>query len=381
MIEPKVFFNTLIGNGVEFFSGVPDSLLKAICFYIADNTTKENHVIAANEGNALSLGVGYHLSTSKVPLIYLQNSGIGNIINPLLSIADTDVYSIPLLLMIGWRGEPNVEDEPQHKKQGKVTIKLLETMEIPYTILSKNTDNEEVVSIIRNSILKAKKYSMPYALVVKKGTFSDYKLKNNYNKKFPLKREDAIKLIIDNFDSNDIIVSTTGVTSRELFEYRSYLGQEHKQDFLTVGGMGHASQIALGIAMQKPHITVFCLDGDGAALMHLGSLPINASSSCKNFIHIVFNNGAHDSVGGQPTVGYKIDFPKIAEASGYDIVLCATTKIEVKKSLALLKRNQGVNFLEIRVEKGFRSNLSRPSKSPLDNKESFMNFIKYSASE
>jgi phosphonopyruvate decarboxylase len=376
MLNPKLFFDTLSKENIDFFTGVPDSLLKNICAYITDNTVAENHIIAANEGNALALGIGYHLATSKIPLIYMQNSGIGNIINPLLSLADPDVYSIPLLLMIGWRGEPNVKDEPQHKKQGRVTLELLETMEVPYQVLSPDTDDEQVKQIIQKACSYARENNAPYALVVRKGSFTNYKLQTDIHQEFPLLREDAIKQIVDELDDKDIVVSTTGVASRELFEYREALEQGHEKDFLTVGGMGHANQIALGIALQKPDRQVFCFDGDGAMLMHMGSLAINASMQCNNFKHIIFNNGAHDSVGGQPTVGYQIDILAIAKAVGYSKVLQASTESEIKNNIKQLRDFNGMALLEIKVKKGFRKNLGRPTKSPLENKKALMRFMK-----
>ena len=369
MINTEYFFKNLLEENVEFFAGVPDSLLKNICSYITDNTSPKNHIIAANEGNALALGIGYHLASGKLPLIYMQNSGLGNVVNPLLSLADPDVYSVPMLLMIGWRGEPNVKDEPQHKKQGRVTLQMLEAMEVPYQVLSKDTSNEQAKEIIKRVSKEALKNNAPYAIVVKKGTFSEYKLQKDEVANLPLFREDAIKVIVDNLDDKDIVVSTTGVASRELFEYREELIQGHEKDFLTVGGMGHANQIALGIALQKPDRSVFCLDGDGAALMHMGSMAINGNVECDNFKHIVFNNGAHDSVGGQPTVGYTTGFQSIAKESGYDLVLQAETKTEVVECIEDLKGFTGKVFLEIKVKKGFRKDLGRPTTTPKENKQ------------
>ena len=376
MISPEFFFRALKEERINFFSGVPDSLLKNICAYITDNTIDKNHIIAANEGNALSLGIGYHLATNELPLVYMQNSGLGNIVNPLLSLADTDVYAIPMLLMIGWRGEPNVKDEPQHKKQGRITIELLESMGIKYQMLSSNTNNAEAEKIVQEAVSYAQKNNTPYALVVRKGSFETYKLKSDTKGDFPLLREQAIKLIVDRLSEKDIVVATTGVTSRELFEYREVLGQGHEKDFLTVGGMGHANQIALGIALQKPDRQVFCFDGDGAMLMHMGSLAINANTRCSNFKHIIFNNGAHDSVGGQPTVAYKIDVEAIANAVGYDKVLQANNEYEIKNSLKELQQFNGMVLLEIRVNKGFRSDLGRPTTTPLENKKALMDFVR-----
>lgn len=376
MIDTENFFNNLLEENVEFFAGVPDSLLKNICSYITENTSSKNHTIAANEGNALALGIGYHLASGKLPLIYMQNSGLGNIVNPLLSLADFDVYSVPMLLMIGWRGEPNAKDEPQHKKQGRVTLKMLEVMEVPYQVISIDTSDKQAKEIIKKASKEALENKVPYAIVVKKGAFSEYKIKKNETANLPLFREDAIKIIVDNLDDKDIVVSTTGVASRELFEYREELKQGHEKDFLTVGGMGHASQIALGIALQKPNRSVFCFDGDGAILMHMGSIAINGNIECDNFKHIVFNNGAHDSVGGQPTVGFTTNFQSIAKASGYDLVLRAETNDEMVNCIEKLKTFVGKVFLEIKVKKGFRKDLGRPTSTPKENKRDLMKFIK-----
>jgi phosphonopyruvate decarboxylase len=376
MISTQAFFQNLIKYDIRFFSGVPDSLLKNICSYITDNTSSKNHIIAANEGNALALGIGYHLASGKLPLIYMQNSGLGNVVNPLLSLADPDVYSVPMLLMIGWRGEPNVKDELQHKKQGRVTLKMLKAMEVPYQVLSIDTSDEQAKEIIKKASKEALKNNMPCAIVVKKGSFSEYKLKKDETANLPLFREDAIKIIVDNLDDKDIVVATTGVASRELFEYREELKQGHEKDFLTVGGMGHANQIALGIALQKPNRSVFCLDGDGAALMHMGSIAINGNIKCDNFKHIVFNNGAHDSVGGQPTVGYSVDFQGIAKASGYSLVMQAITSKEVETQMTKLQKYKGTALLEIVVKKGFRQNLGRPTATPVENKNLLIGFIK-----
>ncbi len=376
MISVQSFFKNLIKNDIGFFSGVPDSLLKDICAYITDNVDTKSHIIAANEGNAIALGIGYHLATRKIPLIYMQNSGLGNSINPLLSLADADVYSVPMLLMIGWRGQPGVKDEPQHKKQGRVTLEMLEAMEIPYQILSSDTTDVEVNNIIKEVVQRARENNSPHAIVVQKGSFESYQLQQDNYVDLPLFREDAIKIIVNNLNDKDIVVSTTGVASRELFEYREELRQGHDKDFLTVGGMGHASQIALGIALQKQSRDIYCLDGDGAALMHMGSMAINGSMQCDNFKHIVFNNGAHDSVGGQPTVGYAVNFQDIAKASGYGFVLQAKTNEEVDKCVKELKAFKGTALLEIVVKKGFRKDLGRPTTTPIENKQKLMKFIK-----
>jgi len=375
MIHPEFFFNVCKKEDVDFFSGVPDSLLKNICSYIADNTPSENHIIAANEGNALAIGVGYHLSTGKVPLIYMQNSGLGNVINPLLSLADQDVYSVPLLMMIGWRGEPGVKDEPQHKKQGRVTVALLEAMEIPYKVLTADSNIEEAEVTLKAMLSIAKKENKPCALLIKKGFFEDYKFQSDILYERPLYREQAIEIIVNNLNEPDIVVSTTGVASRELFEYREKLKSGHEKDFLTVGGMGHTSQIALGIALQKKNRQIYCLDGDGSLIMHMGTLAINANMNCRNFKHIVFNNSAHDSVGGQPTVGGRMDIPSIALNVGYQWAKMVSEESEIRLALNEMANIDGPALLEIQVKKGFRENLGRPTTTPIQNKEAFMGFV------
>ena len=372
MISCKKFFDLLIDNKIEFFVGVPDSLLKDFCAYVTNNS--KNHIITHNEGGAVALATGYHLATGKVGLVYMQNAGQGNAINPLVSLADPDVYSIPILLIIGWRGEPGKKDEPQHIKQGKVTLGLLDTLGISYEILPDSVEDLEKKLEYAVNYMRIK--SAPFAFVVREGTFEPYTLKNKIKTNYELSREDAIKLIVDRLELKDIVISTTGKTSRELFEYRKELGQEHEKDFLTVGSMGHTSKIALGIALSKPDRQVYCFDGDGAVIMHMGSLAIIGSRNPKNFKHIIFNNGAHDSVGGQPTVGFDIDFLGIAKSCGYKLVLRAETKNEIKGKIDILRLSDGPCLLEIRISKGARGNLGRPNITPKENKENFMKFLK-----
>ena len=373
MISPKYFIDKLSSLQIDFFTGVPDSLLKNICAYITDNSLVENNIIAANEGGAVGLAAGYHLATGRIPVVYMQNSGEGNIINPLMSLTDKEVYNIPLLLIIGWRGEPGIKDEPQHIKQGKVTLPLLETMGIKYEILSQS---EEECSIQLDRAVKyIEKTKEVYALIVQKGTFSDYKLQNKGETTFSLSREEAIQIVTSSIEEDAIIVSTTGMISRELFEYRESVKQNHEKDFLTVGSMGHASQIALGIALQQKKRKIYCFDGDGATLMHMGSMAIIASMMPKNYIHVIFNNGAHDSVGGQPTVGLQINLPQIAEACGYQKAMSVSNIDELKQQIKNIRMMSGPILLEIKVKKGARIDLGRPTTTPIQNKESLMSFL------
>ncbi|GAB1415655.1 phosphonopyruvate decarboxylase [Paludibacter sp.] len=375
MIHTSDFYRLLSENGFSFFSGVPDSLLKDICAYITDNTTSEKHIIAANEGAAVALASGYHLATGAYPVVYMQNSGLGNAVNPLLSLADAKVYSIPLLLLVGWRGEPGVKDEPQHIKQGEITSDLLEAMKIPHAVLSGDVNVAEAQ--MKECVNHLKTNNSPYALVIRKNTFEPYSLKSKDDGANDdlMSREDAISAILDLTSERDIIVSTTGMTSREVFEYRERNSQTHAADFLTVGSMGHASQIALTIANEKKERRVICLDGDGATIMHMGSLAIIGKSSPKNYIHIVLNNAAHDSVGGQPTVADNIDLPAIALACGYTNACSVTTNEEITAKFKEYT-NRGTTLIEIKVRKGARKDLGRPTTTPLENKAGFMNHLK-----
>jgi len=374
MIKASFFYNLLKEHGVEYFTGVPDSLLKSFCAYVSDYSPKSNHIIAANEGAAVGLALGYHLATEKLPMVYMQNSGLGNTVNPILSLADKDVYSIPMLLLVGWRGEPGEKDEPQHVKQGKVTVAMLEAMGIPYEII--DSDEDKVAAQIKKASKLALDSSIPVALVIKKGTFDSYTLKANDDVVTTYKREDAVKKIVDRLSSDDVVVSTTGMASRELFEYRKAKGQSHRADFLTVGGMGHASQIALGIAGQKKERNIICIDGDGAALMHLGSMAISGQSGLNNFKHIVINNGAHDSVGGQPTIANDICLDKIAKGCGYTYAKCCNSLEDFEQYFSDFMENKGPAFLEVKVAKGNRKDLGRPTTSPQENKFAFIGNLK-----
>lgn len=372
MIRPEYFIEKLKENGIDCFAGVPDSLLKNICAYITDHCDARHNIITANEGAAVGLAAGHYLATGKPACVYMQNSGEGNIINPLASLTDPEVYNIPVLLLIGWRGKPGSHDEPQHVKQGKVTTGLLNTMGINFDVLSKDEDKagkqiDKAVKALHNKEV--------YALIIEKNTFDDYKLQNVEKNDLTMSREEAIQTVAAELGEKDCIVSTTGMISRELFEYRTAMNQGHERDFLTVGSMGHASQIALGIAMAQPHRRIWCLDGDGAIIMHMGSMSIVASKKPKNYIHVVFNNGAHDSVGGQPTVGLDIDLPRIARAVGYKHTYSVSTKSDLTDVLKEIKIQDGLSLLEIKVRKGNRIDLGRPTTTPIQNKEALMKFL------
>ena len=372
-IKPADFYNKLTSHGVEFFTGVPDSLLKEFCLCIDDNIVGDKHIIAANEGNAVALAAGYYLAQKSIPLVYMQNSGLGNAINPLLSLCDSDVYSIPLLVLVGWRGEPGVKDEPQHTKQGKVQLELLKALDIPYKIISQN-DNQFAMQI-SNGVEIAKTENRPVVFLIKKGTFEKYTTEIEKSPIQCMKREEALEIILRNLDENAIVVSTTGKTSREIFEIREKNGQSHEQDFLTVGSMGHCSAIALGIALAKPLRQVVCIDGDGAMLMHLGSLTSIAILKPKNFRHILMNNEVHESVGGQKTAAKELDMTAIVNSLGSSKIFNAETPADLEQKFIDFVSCPGPSFLEVKIQSGSRENLGRPTIKPVDNKENFMKFL------
>ena len=361
MICAEKFVKELCSSGVGFFTGVPDSLLKNFCAYVTDHCGA-NHVIAANEGGAVGLASGHYLATGRMACVYMQNSGQGNAVNPLASLADPDVYSIPMLLLVGWRGMPGVHDEPQHVKQGKITLSLFETLGIPTSVLP--DDESAALEMTARAIAQAKRESRPVALVVRKGLFADYKLQNKLPNLADTPREDVIEQIVKEYGNEAVFVSTTGMISRELYETRLRLGQDHSCDFLTVGSMGHASMIALGIAQAKPDQLVICLDGDGASIMQMGNMAIVGQSGCENLLHIVLNNAAHDSVGGQPTVGGAIRLADVARACGY---------ADASSTPGRPCTGGGrPTFMEIPVAKGARPDLGRPRERPQENKALFM---------
>ena len=374
MIKCEEFYNLLLDNGIDFFCGVPDSTLKYPIAYITDHTEEKRNIITANEGNAISLAAGYYLATGKIGMVYMQNSGMGNAINPLTSLIDKKVYNIPLIMLIGWRGEPGKKDEPQHIKQGEITKSLLDVLGIPFSIIPESI--KEMNYIMEKALRYIKEQNAVYAFIARKGIFEPYHPIVEKESTINLSREEALKTVIDQLSSKDIIVSTTGKLSRELFEYREELKQKHNRDFLTVGSMGHCSQIALGIAMSKQKRNIYCFDGDSAVIMHMGSLAIIGSQKPENFKHIIFNNGAHDSVGGQESVGLQIDIPLIARACGYNLVFKADTNAEIIEGINNLKMTKGPSLLEIKIKKGARKDLGRPTISPKENKKVFMDFIR-----
>ena len=371
-MKVETFVNIL---GADFYTGVPDSQLKALCNYLMDRygIDPAHHIIAANEGNCAAVAAGYHLATGKVPVVYMQNSGEGNIINPAASLLNEKVYSIPVIFVIGWRGEPGIHDEPQHIYQGEVTVKLLDVMGIRSFVVGSQTTEEELLGIME-SFRKTLAEGKDVAFVIQKGALTDapsveYKNGNS------MTREEIIQHIVS-VSGEDPIVSTTGKASRELFETRVANGQSHKYDFLTVGSMGHSSSIALGIALNKPQQRIWCVDGDGALLMHMGSMAVIGNNKPANLIHIVINNGAHETVGGMPTVAADMDVVSAAKACGYPYAVSVSDPdsldLELKKA-----RNRGeLSLIEVKCSIGARSDLGRPTTTALENKQNFMEYLK-----
>ena len=354
--------------GSDFYTGVPDSQLKALCDYLMATygINEKHHIIAANEGNCTALAAGYYLSTGKIPVVYMQNSGEGNIINPVASLLNDKVYAIPMIFIIGWRGEPGIHDEPQHIYQGEITLKLLEDMGIEAFVIRKETTDKEVeqqMECFRKKLAVGK----DVAFVVSKGAIStDTKISyKNHNK---MLREDVIRLIVKN-SKKDPIISTTGKASRELFEIRTANEQGHQYDFLTVGSMGHTSSIALGIALNEPDTKIWCIDGDGSALMHMGAMAIIGSTAPANMIHVIINNEAHETVGGMPTAA-SVNFTKVAKACGYPHAVCVDTFDDLERELKKARKRKKLSLI------GSRQNLGRPTTTAIENKEKFMEYLK-----
>lgn len=361
--------------GIDFFTGVPDSQLKGLCdaLYARYGVTGSKHLVAANEGNAIGLCAGHYLATGRPALCYMQNSGLGNAVNPLVSLMDAQVYRLPCLLVIGWRGEPGVHDEPQHIKQGQITLGQLELMDIPSFILSKETSDEEFRQIFEEA-MKHLRAGCAAALVIRKGAMTCDE-KPAYGNTYLMSREEALRTVIAACAPTDVIVSTTGKLSRELFELREARGEGHERDFLTVGSMGHASMIALGIAQAQPDRRVWCLDGDGAALMHLGALAVLGQRAPKNLIHVVINNASHETVGGMPVCAGEMKISAMAKAAGYLRIAQAGTPDTLAEAARQARAETGLALIEALCSECSRADLGRPTTTPQENRDAFMSFL------
>lgn len=377
MIAPDRFVGHLRELGVEMFVGVPDSLLKAFSQYVMEALPRESHVITANEGAAVGFAAGHYLGTGKPALVYLQNSGIGNAVNPLMSLADAEVYGVPMILMIGWRGQPGIKDEPQHVKQGRVMTSMIESMELPYRVLPKDTTEAEAA--MAAAVDTAQRARTPYLVLIEKGTFDKVPSTASYGLSDAAQlpsREDALGVVTKMLPDDGAIVSTTGMLSRELFELRVAASRDGARDFLTVGGMGHAAAIALGLATSGPTAPeVWCLDGDGAVLMHTGSLATIGDHGGANYHHVVFNNGVHDSVGGQPTSISNVDLPTLARSVGYTWTGSVDSVEAIAGAITSMRAASGPSLLELRVRPGARSDLGRPTRTPRESIDRFMSAV------
>ncbi len=359
--------------GFDTIAGVPDSTLKQFCDGLQTYEGNLKHYVTANEGAAVAVGIGAYLASGKPACVYMQNSGIGNMVNPLASLANGDVYGVPMLFIVGWRGEPGVKDEPQHVFQGKITCELFETLAVTYSVIDQNTTQEEMAAILQEAgnILER---GDQFAIIVKKGTFEKEE-PFTWDNGNPMEREEVLGRILQALPRDTAIVSTTGKISRELYEQSDKIYGSHENLFMTVGGMGHASMIALGVAGKRPDKTVVCIDGDGAVLMHMGALPLIATQAPKNFYHIVINNMAHESVGAMPTGCQQTSFAEVARAAGYKTVDKLETLEAVDQIGTRIQEAEGPVLFEIPVSLGARSDLGRPKESARQNKEIFMDFL------
>jgi phosphonopyruvate decarboxylase len=370
MIAPSSLCAVLGDHGLDRYYGVPDSTLKHFCSYLTDTLPPSGHTICVNEGLAVASAIGYHLATSRAAVVYMQNSGLGNAVNPLTSLVHKEVYSIPMLLMIGWRGMPGVKDEPQHVFMGRVTKTLLDALEIPYAVLDGRSD---VAGEVAKAVAYMAGHGSPYALLVEKGTFEPHAARAVPGPEYAMSREDAVTAVADSLENGDLIVSTTGMASRELFEKRKACGQPHGTDFLTVGGMGCASSIALGVALNAPEKRVACIDGDGALLMHMGGLASLGKAAPSNCLHVVVNNGIHGSTGGQPNLSRHVDVCAVARACGYPQALRAETPEDLEAALSAGKGR--LTMIEVMTNDSVRKDLGRPTNAPLENKRLFMDSL------
>lgn len=369
MISPERFYRHLVSQGVDFFTGVPDSLMKQLLQYFHAHIEPSKHVITANEGLAVALAAGYHFSTGRLPLVYLQNSGLGNAVNPLTSLTDKEMYAVPMLMLIGWRGEPGQKDEPQHKKMGRITRELLDTLEIPSFVLP--ADEVKSLDMVTAAVNTALAAQQPVALLVTKGLFETHIAAPQVENKYVLNREYVLNKLFDHFNGDETVVCTTGETGREFYEINRERGHIIKKELLSVGAMGLAGHIALGIDLQQPG-RVIMLDGDGAVLMHMGALTVTGKLAKNSFVHVVFNNGCHASVGGQPTAGFDIDLCAVAKACGYERAICIHDEAGLNDWLQQSFNQSNKQFVEIRINATGRANLGRPGGTPIEWKETIM---------
>ena len=374
MVDQKILFDALQEMSVNFFTGVPDSLLNDFCLYMVKNIPDGQHVMAANEGNAIAIAAGHYMATGKIPVVYMQNSGIGNATNPLLSLTHDCVYGIPMVLVIGWRGDPAINDHAQHKKQGELTPVLMTDMDIPYEILD---SDDTVVEKFAWAVTKAKEISSPVALIAKKAILTEKVKKQDYPESRLMNREETIAAVIDILGSDAIYLGTTGRATRELHEQLKAHGIGGGHEFQNVGSMGHVSSVGLGIALAKPDKKIVVFDGDAAAVMHMGALATNCRYKAGNMIHIVLNNGVNESVGGQPSAGYVVNLTEIADACGYKTPGHAVeTKEELQTILKGYKKEEMPLFIDVHVRQGIRSDMPKLNIDHKAQKVALMKILK-----
>lgn len=374
MVDQKQLFDALQTIGVDFYTGVPDSLLNDFCLYMTNNMNGHQHVMAANEGNAIAIAAGHYMATGKLPLVYMQNSGIGNATNPLLSLTHDFVYGIPMLLVIGWRGDPAISDHAQHKKQGELTPVLMKDMDIPFEILD---DDATVIEKFRWAADKAREISSPVALIAKKAILTQKEKKQQYPESNLMNREEAISAVMDVFGEDAIYLGTTGRATREVHEQLKQHGIGAGHEWQNVGSMGHVSSVGLGIALACPNKRVVVFDGDAAAVMHMGALATNCRYKAGNMIHIVLNNGVNESVGGQPSAGYVVNLTGVASACGYgNIGHAVETRDELQQVLKTLTDGDEPTFIDVHVREGIRSDVPKLGINHKAVKNELMGYLK-----
>ena len=375
MVNQQTLFQELDKLGVKFFTGVPDSLLNDFCLYLVNNIPDGRHVMAANEGNAIAIAAGNYMATGNIPVVYMQNSGIGNATNPLLSLTHDCVYGIPMILVIGWRGDPSINDHAQHKKQGELTPVLMSDMDIPYEILDAD---DTVIDKFTWAVNKAKEISAPVALIAKKAILTQKEKKQTYADSKLMNREEAVAAVVDVIGEDAIYLGTTGRATREVHEQLIAHGIGEGHEWQNVGSMGHVSSVGLGLALARPDKRIVVFDGDAAAVMHMGALATNCRYKAGNMLHIVLNNGVNESVGGQPSAGYLIDLTTIAKACGYRTV---GHPVETKEELQQIVRENHSGemplFIDVHVRQGIRSDMPKLNIDHKAQKETLMkNLIK-----
>lgn len=373
MVNQQSLFEALDRLGVKFFTGVPDSLLNDFCLYMTNNIPDSRHVMAANEGNAIGIAAGSYMATGNIPLVYMQNSGIGNATNPLLSLTHNCVYGIPMILVIGWRGDPSINDHAQHKKQGELTPVLMKDMDIPYEIL----DNDDtVIEKFTWAVTKAKEISSPVALIAKKAILTQKEKKQQYPESILMNREEAISAVIDVFGEDAIYLGTTGRATREVHEQLKMHGIGEGHEWQNVGSMGHVSSVGLGLALACPDKKIVVFDGDAAAVMHMGALATNCRYKASNLIHIVLNNGVNESVGGQQSAGQLIDLTGVAKSCGYrNIGHAVENKEELQQVMRTLPGDDMPAFVDVHVRQGIRPDMPKLNIDHKAQKEALMKYI------